>query len=100
MEKKAFTGRNVQKKYVKSGQYEPEIPFPLPGIKHLLKNTFPLYEKTASSGKEIKEDGLHQEGNCSFNKLVLPNFNNGLQQLKKSSEQKYAVSTRQKISFR
>ena len=28
------------------------------GIKHLLKNTFPLYGKTASSGKRI-ENGFH-----------------------------------------
>ena len=36
---------------------------------------------------------------CFSLKLVPPNFNNGYQHQKKSSEQKHSVSTRQKISF-
>ena len=41
-----------EKIYMKNG------PFSLPGIKHSLKNTFPLNEKTASSGKKI-ENGFY-----------------------------------------
>ena len=37
---------------------QPENPFPLPGMKHSLKNTFPLYGKAVSSGKKI-ENGFH-----------------------------------------
>ena len=33
------------------GLYYPENLFSLPGIKHSLKNTFSLYGKTASPGK-------------------------------------------------
>ena len=40
------------------GLYKPENPFPLPGMKHSLKNTFSLYGKTASSRKKI-ETGFH-----------------------------------------
>ena len=40
------------------GLYLPENPFPLPGMKYLLKNTFPLYRKNASPGKKI-ENGFH-----------------------------------------
>ena len=40
------------------GLYYPENSFSLPGITHLLKNTFPRYGKTASSGKKIKY-GFH-----------------------------------------
>ena len=36
---------------------------------------------------------------CFSLKLVPPNFNNGSQHQKKSSEQKHSVSTREKISF-
>ena len=48
------------KKYISTrrkksyGLYLPENPFPLLGMKHSLKNTFPLYGKTASSGKKLK----------------------------------------------
>ena len=31
-----------------------ENPFPLPGMKHSLKNTFQPYRKTASSAKKIE----------------------------------------------
>ena len=40
------------------GLYEPQNPFSLPGMQYSLKNTFPLYGKTASSGKKI-ENGFH-----------------------------------------
>ena len=53
-------------------------PFSRPGIKHSLKNTFPLNEKTASSGKKI-ENGFYQQENVFLKKLVPPNFNNGFQ---------------------
>ena len=36
----------------------PENPFALPKMKHSLKNTFPLYRKTASFGK-ISKYGFH-----------------------------------------
>ena len=39
--------------------YKPESSFPLPGMKHSLKNTFLRYGKTASSGKKIKENSFH-----------------------------------------
>ena len=38
---------------------KPENQFPVPGTKHSLKNTFPLYNKSASSGKKIEENGFH-----------------------------------------
>ena len=38
----------------KYGLYWPENPFPQPGMNHLLKNMFPLYGKTTSSGKKSK----------------------------------------------
>ena len=80
------------------GLYKPENPFPLTGMKHSLKNKFSLYEKTASFGRKIK-NGFQQQENIFLLKSILPNFNHGSQQLKKDSEQKDAVSTRQKISF-
>ena len=40
------------------GLYKTENLFPLPGMKDSLKNTFPQYGKTASSGKKI-ENGFH-----------------------------------------
>ena len=52
---KKFISTRQKKSY---GLYLPENPFPLLGMKHSLKNTFPLYGKTASSGKNI-ENGFH-----------------------------------------
>ena len=49
--------------------------------------------------QENKINGFHQQQNVFLLKLVPPNFNNGFQHQKKSSEQKHTVSTRQKISF-
>ena len=74
---------------MKNNLYYLENPFPLPGIKHLLKNTFPLYGKIASSGKKIEESGFHQQENIFLLKLVPPNFKNIFQQPKKSSEYKF-----------
>ena len=64
----------------------------------LLKNMFPLYRKTVSSGKNI-ENGFHQQKNIFLLKLIPSNFNHGFQKQKKGFEQKHAVSTRQKIRF-
>ena len=80
------------------GLYLSENLFPVPGMKHSLKNTFPLCEKTAFSGKKI-ENGFHEQENISLLKLIPLNFNHGSQQQKKGSEQKHTVSTRQKISL-
>ena len=80
------------------GLYKTENLFPLPGMKDSLKNTFPQYGKTASSGKKI-ENGFHQQENIFLLKLIPPNFNYGFQQQKKCSEQRHTASTRQKISF-
>ena len=57
------------------------ILFQLPGMKHSLKNTFPLYGKTASSSKKIKENVLHLQEN-----VFLFLFNNAFQQQRKSFE--------------
>ena len=97
--KKLFLRQESEKKYIKNGLCQPENPFSLPGTTQSLKNTFPRYGKTASSGKKIKENGFHQQENVFLLKLVLPNFNNGFQHQKKSSVQKDTVSTRQKIIF-
>ena len=67
-------------------------------MKDSLKNTFPQYGKTASSGKKI-ENGFHWQENIFLLKLIPPNFNYGFQQQKKCSEQKHTASTRQKIRF-
>ena len=40
------------------GLYYPENPFSLPGMKHSLKNMFPICRKSASSGKKM-ENGFH-----------------------------------------
>ena len=64
-------------------------------MKHSLKNTLPLSINFASSGKKIQKNWFQVPGKC-FLKLVPPI---GFQQLRKSSEQKDTVSTRQKISF-
>ena len=82
----------------KHGLYWPENPFPQPGMEHLLKNMFPLYGKTTSSGKKV-ENGFHEQENIFLLKLISPNFNHGFQQQKKGSKQKHTLSTRQKISF-
>ena len=37
------------------GLYLPENPFRLPGMKHSLENTFPLYRKIVSSGKKYRK---------------------------------------------
>ena len=66
-------------------------------MKHLLKNTFPLSQKTASSGKNQKWFPL--AGKHFSVKLDSPNFNHGFQWQKKGSEQKDAVSIRQKKKF-
>ena len=52
--KKAFT---VTEKYIKNEFPKPENQFAVPGMRHSLKNRFPLYKKSASSGKKIKENG-------------------------------------------
>ena len=66
-------------------------------MKHSLKNTLPLSINSASPGKKkiIKKKWFPVPGK-RFLKLVPPI---GFQQLRKSSEQKDTVSTRQKISF-
>ena len=97
--KKSFLREEARKKYIKNGLYQPKNPFTLPGMKHLLKNTFPRYRQTASSGKKNKENDFHQQENVFLLKLVSPNFNNGFQHQKKNSEQKHTVSNRQKVSF-
>ena len=54
----------------KYGLYWPENPFPQPGMKHLLKNMFPLYGKTTSSGKSRK--WFPRAGKCFFVKIDFP----------------------------
>ena len=66
----------------------------MPGMKHSSKNT----EKTASTGKKMKENGFHEQENVFLLKLVLLNFNNGFHHQRKGSEQKHNVSSRQEIS--
>ena len=66
-------------------------------MKDSLKNTFPLYGKTASSGKKNPENGFHKQKIIFLLKLIPPNFNRGFQQQKKASEQKHTVSTRNKF---
>ena len=61
-------------------------------MKHSLKNEFPRYGKTASSGKKIKENGFNLQENVL--EMVSPNFSNGFEYQKKSSQQKHTVSTR------
>ena len=56
--KLSMTG--VSEKYIlKNCLHMPENQFPVPGTKHSLKNTFPLYKKSASSGKKIEENSFH-----------------------------------------
>ena len=73
-------------------------------MKHSLKNTFPLYGKTASSGKQ--KNGFHQQEKFFRLKLIPPNFNHGFQQQKNAAnksrlfplDRKY-VSTRRNEGF-
>ena len=58
-------------------------PFRLPGMKHSLKNTLPLYEKTTSSRKKI-ENGFQWQENIFLLKLIPPNLNHDFQQQKKA----------------
>ena len=94
--KKAYPSRSLWKN-MENGLCYPENSFSLTGMKHSLKNTFPQYGKTASSGKKIKENGFHQQENVFLLK-IFPYFNNGFQHQRKSSVQKYTISSRQKIS--
>ena len=91
---KRKTFHNIQneefvKKYVSTRRkkayhlYQPENPFPLPGMKHSFKTPFPLYGKTASFSLKI-ENGFHQQENIFLLKLIHPNFIHGFQQQKKS----------------
>ena len=73
-------------------------PSPIAVMNDSLKNTFPLYGETTSSGKRIK-NGFHLQENIFLLKFIPPNFNHGFQQQKKDSKQKHTVSTRQKIIF-
>ena len=52
--------------------HQPENQFLLPGMKHSLENTFPLYIKSASSGTKIKENGFHYQENVYLLILVSP----------------------------
>ena len=70
--KKAFTGRILGKIYIKN-------PFSLPEMKHSLKNAFPLYAETASSGKKIEENGFYKQENVFLLNMLPYNFNNGFQ---------------------
>ena len=67
------------------------------GMINLMKNTLPLYGKTTSGKKSRKWLPLVKKK--TLLKLMPPNFNYGLQQQKKSSDQKNTVFTRGKISF-
>ena len=51
----------------------------------VVKNTFPLYEKNASCGKKIEENGFHLQENVLLLKLVPSNFNNVFQQQRKQA---------------
>ena len=80
------------------GLYLPENPFPLPGMKHSLKNTFSLYGETASSSKKIG-NGFHQQENIFLLKLIHPNSNHGFQQQKKSLRTKAYCFHQTEIKF-
>ena len=80
------------------GLYLPENPFPLPRMKHLLKNMFPLYKKMLLVAKKSKTVSTSRK-NIFLLKLIPPNFNYGFQQQKKYSKQKHIASNRLKISF-
>ena len=55
-------------------------------------------EKTASSGKKIKENDFHQQENVFLFKLVPLDFNNGFQHQKRALNKSILFPT-QKISF-
>ena len=81
------------------GLYQPENPFPLPGMKHSFKHSFPLCGKTASSGKRIGK-WFPLAGKYSTIKIDSFQFQTWFPTAeKKGSGQKQTVSTRQKISF-
>ena len=77
--KKSFLWQESLKKNIKNGLYWPENPFSLSRMKHLLKNRFLQYGKTASSGKKIKENGFCLEEKVFLLKLAPSNFDNGFQ---------------------
>ena len=58
------------------GFYQPESSFLLPGMKHLLKNTFRLYGNRASSSKKIG-NSFCQHQNIFLSKSILHNFDHG-----------------------
>ena len=80
------------------GFHERENPSIIIGMKNSLKNPFPRYGKTGSSGKKI-ENGFRWQKNIFLLKLIPLNINHGFQQQKKVPEQKHTVSNRHKISF-
>ena len=49
----------VSEKYIQKVFVHSRKEFPVPGTKYSLRNTFPLYEKSAYSGKKIEENGFH-----------------------------------------
>ena len=61
----------VSKKIYKNGLYQPENPFPIPGMTYSLENTFSL-GKTPSSKKKIEENGFFQQENVFLSRLVYP----------------------------
>ena len=72
-QKKSFHSQDSLKTYMKNGFYSLKNTFSLSGMNYSLKNVFPLYKKTASSGKKF-----------FLLKLVSASFNNGFQQQKKT----------------
>ena len=72
----------VSEKIFKNGFQQPENPFSLPVMKHLLKNTFPLHAKTASSGKKMEESGFFEQN--SFPLILTMVFNSRKKALNKS----------------
>ena len=55
-----------------------------PVTKNSLKNTFPLYQKSASFGKKSEENGFHKQENVFLLKLVLLISNSRKKSLNKS----------------